>query len=496
MSSHAISSTHHPPYLRLALLLIAAWALLIVRLSAPWYGVQDAHQMWVAAGARNYERFGLDKIGVALVINPAPSPDDEPHYYHHHPPLIIWLPALLSTVTGENETSVKFVFAAAILISVAAMYTLGRRLFGEKAAWWAALFYAFVPFIAYYGRVPGHDQLAMPIIVLFTIVFYDWLRTPTQGRFVALLALIVLSVWSAWSAIFMVAAFGVVGMLVATTKQRIRIVMMGAFTLANLAAMILLYQWMWDGTIHDLIDIFIYRTSSAEGREGSASINMLQWGTRILLQTVLMLTPGVMAMALVGLAILRRYVNRQSAVVIAALFLGGITYQLVFRNASYIHDYYKIILVPAFALCAGLAWVIVRQQGRFGKRLRPAFDVLFITFLIPSAIVFYIWHWHGNQPLIDTIIQWMHANDTAASTVAVYVNPDDYLTGSENNNVIEYYTGHPVLWDVTLDDALEMSAETPTLYIYCGNVQPTELAQFPSEMLYANFCTLYHLNSG
>lgn len=488
------ASTSHPPYIRLALLLIVAWALLIVRLSAPWYGVQDAYQLWVAAGARNYERYGLENIGLALVINPAPSPTDEPQYYHHHPPLIIWLPALFSTIAGENETAVRYVFSAAILISVAAIYTLGRRLFGEKVAWWAALFYAFVPFVAYYGRVPGHDQLAMPIIVIFAIVFYDWLRTPTRGRFLALLGLIGLAVWTAWSAVFMVAAFGVVGMFVTNRQGRIQIIAMGAFTLVSLIAMILFFQVMWDGTIQDLIEVFIWRSSSSGGRAGSNPITIAAWITRILLQTILMLTPGITAMALVGLVILRRYINRRGAAVIAALFLGGTAYQLMFRNASYIHDYYKIILVPAFALCAALAWVVVRQQARFGHRVRPAFDVFLVAFIIPSAIVLYIWHWHGYQPLVDTMIEWINTQDNGQSEIAVYINPDDYLIGSENALVIEYYTGRPVMWDITPSDTVDMHAEKPVTYIYCANVQPTELSQLPSEILYEDFCTLYHIN--
>jgi 4-amino-4-deoxy-L-arabinose transferase-like glycosyltransferase len=471
--------------------LLAAWALLLIRLSAPWYGVQDAYQVWVASGARNYERYGLDVTGLALVIDYDSSSPESLSYYHHHPPLIIWLPALLGLVAGDAEVVVRYVFAAATLLSVAAMYALARRLFDPAIALWATLFYALVPFTAYYGRVPGHDQLAMAGVLVMAVVFYDWLRRPTRGRLIALMLLALLAVWTAWSAVFFVAAFGLVAFVVGSWQQRAQVVALGIFTLLALIALILFYQWMWPGTIDDLLQVFVWRTSSVTANEGSRAFTWGEWLARIFLQIVLMLTPGVLILSAVGLVMLRNKLTRAGAAVMVALFIGGAAYQLMFRNASYIHEYYKLILTPAFALCAGFAWVELRRRGTRLWVARAFTIVMLALAVIWGAGVMVIWHGLGSQPPIHAIIAALDGRFSPQTVVLVTINPDDYAIGDEYGGVISFYTGLDVRWGVPPDAMLDTPAAA---YVYCGIELPAALTGYASEAVYGDFCQMYRLN--
>ena len=66
-------------------ILLAAWALLTVRIGAPWLGHQDMNGVWVSSAIRNYEHYGFFQLGGIAVFNNAPAPPDRLMYYTHRP---------------------------------------------------------------------------------------------------------------------------------------------------------------------------------------------------------------------------------------------------------------------------------------------------------------------------------------------------------------------------------------------------------------------------
>jgi len=59
--------------------------------------------------------------------------------YYSKPPLRIWLTALSFKVAGINEWTVRFWSAVAATATVLALFLIGRRLFGDRAAFLGAL---------------------------------------------------------------------------------------------------------------------------------------------------------------------------------------------------------------------------------------------------------------------------------------------------------------------------------------------------------------------
>ena len=72
------------------LILLVAWALLTVRLDAPWFGIAEENGAWISAAVRNYRLYGADNLWLMQVLNAGPATPETCHYYVHHPPLVVW----------------------------------------------------------------------------------------------------------------------------------------------------------------------------------------------------------------------------------------------------------------------------------------------------------------------------------------------------------------------------------------------------------------------
>lgn len=473
--AHAQPSTHRGVPWALVLLLLAAWGLLLFRASAPFYGAQDAFRVWVAAAARNYEAYGLDEIGLMMVRDPLPNlPHDERGYYSHHPPLLVWIPALARAIFGDHELALRFGFIAATLLSVAALYLLARRLAGHDVALLASACYSITPLIAYHGRVPGMAQLALPVGLLFGAVMANWLARPNRARLALLAALAVLAVWTAWSTVFFTASFSLAAFVLGGVRGRRLAVGLGMLTLLAFSALMLFYQAQWAGSIESLLDAFIWRTSSSSGREeAAASFSALGWLAQNLIHLLLFSSLGLLALAAWGLLIFWRNATRRRRGLLIALLLAPTLYILVFRNASYIHDYYKTFYVPGLAILASAALMHVPDPGKKNHKAKLALQRTLIGLLvIQSAVIFAALHLSGRQPRVDALIDWLN---TAPGNAAVVIHAsDDTFNGYEYGNVVIYYTGR----SVTLN-AAPQDHDGPLLHITCTDEPPAHGSRSP-----------------
>lgn len=443
---------------RVVLLLLAFWALLLIRLSAPYYGIQDAYRVWIPAAIRN-----LDEYDTILVVrNSAPTPINELTIYTHHPPLLVWLPAMLTQFSGFNETSVRFVFAAATMFSLSGFYVFTRRLYGRNLALIASAFFAFTPMVAYFGRVAGHDPLGLATAMVFAAILVNWLRHPTRQRYGLLMFLAWLSVWTAWPAVFFVAVLSLAGLV--SRQHRLGVIGLGIVTIAAFITMMLLFESQHSGAFNDLLKSFGWRSSNYSGQIGTERFNILQWLSVNVQHVLLFATIGFTILAPLGIPALWKH--RQPLTLL--LFVAGFIYLLIFRNASYIHDYYKIFLVPALAISAAAVWTdVYPRAGRFG---RPLIVSLTAAALIQAVVVFGLMHWSGRQPVFDEIIAYLQHNASPTDTIAVNVDTGD----DSYNRVIEFYIFHPIIWNEDFETALEL-AENELLFIDCRQSEPVNL---------------------
>ncbi|MCC6803155.1 MAG: glycosyltransferase family 39 protein, partial [Anaerolineae bacterium] len=357
----------------LILVLLAAWVFLTLNIGNPWVGHQDANGAWISVAVRNYHWHGFFALNGIIDQNPDIVGVVSP--YLHHPPLAVWLFTLPTAFAGYGEAVIRFGAASCTLLSGAALYVLARRLAGRQFALWSAAFYLLTPMMMYFGRMPDHEAPALLFIILFAAVLVNWLRRPTRREWWALVVLTVLGAWTAWGALIVIGILGLMALVY--TKRRAAVVMLGIVALAAVAALLGYYTYFYPNTGMDLIDAFVWRTSStaldAEGETFAVGAYIL----RLLLRLITLYTPTVCVLGVIG----AWYARRRGLLtgMVSALVAAGIAYVLVFRNAAYIHDYYLLYLAPGLALVAGAAPALL--PSRAPRLLRP----LVVSLIIATA---------------------------------------------------------------------------------------------------------------
>src|SRR3989344_5177642 len=148
---------------------------------ADWHSWRQAD---TAAVARNFVKDGFNLLYpqsdsfLALNDQGLANPN---RYFINEFPLYNALVALIYRQWGVHEVYARLVSAVFASLGGAALYLIIRKLFDQKLALTAALYYAFNPYNIYYGRVIMPDPI---FISLGLVAFYLFLLKP----------------WNLWSA--------------------------------------------------------------------------------------------------------------------------------------------------------------------------------------------------------------------------------------------------------------------------------------------------------
>jgi hypothetical protein len=474
--------------MRLVVLFIVFWGLWTARLGAKFYGEQDSYRSWMPAAVRNFDIYGYDTIGLMMVRNAYIDDVENLNFYSHHPPLVVWLPALLAQVAGLNEVSARFGFVAAVMIGSAAFYTLVKQLYGEKVAFWSVFFFGITPFTAYFAPSYGIDTVGFLALLLFGALYVVWLKRPTRMRYIGLIGATILATWSAWPAVIFVGMFGICGLFFVGWRQRIQIVMLGVVAVFSIAVMLLLYESWWTGAIDSLLEAYVYRTSTDSFTPGTEPFTLVQWVTRNTKDMVTFGTLGLVVLAFIGIYFLYKHGTRYANAITLSLLLAALTYLTLFRNATYIHHYYKAYLIPSLAIAAAATVVYTRKIRP--RALRPVADGLIIACVVQSIYILLPLVATTHEPALTNIVSYINELQTQPDLIMVRfptVNP-----GSDH--AIEYYTMHRIQWGVRLN---QLPENIDGLYIYCAANQQYVIDHYggspPPSTPLDELCTAYDL---
>jgi hypothetical protein len=293
-------------------------------------------------------------------------------------------------------------------------------------------------------------------------------------------------VWSAWPAVFYVAALGAAGMLYGSRSQRAAIVGFGVLTILAFAALLFFYQLQWDSAFDSIMDAFVWRSSNVSDDPGSPPFTLPEFLFATLIHTGTFVTAGLLLLAVWGTALMARRGFTFANVITLALLAAAVGFQLVFRNGSYVHDYYKIVFVPVIAIAAAIVWVQTRQvpARRFA---RPIADAFMILAVITGVLTLFWLHHTGDRPFLTDVIAAIESD----------TQPDDrlvtHLAGKENLMPLVFYTYRNIEESMTPAGA-QAEADTTgqrVIYIFCPE-QDTAAPEIPEsyETLPAGECQL------
>ena len=92
------------------------------------------------------------------------------------PPLYHLLANLWGEAVGDSEYALRLLSIAAVSVSCALIYALGRQVLGKRAAVWALWLLALSPFWLLYGRMMRAYSLTMTLALLLTWLLWQGLR--------------------------------------------------------------------------------------------------------------------------------------------------------------------------------------------------------------------------------------------------------------------------------------------------------------------------------
>jgi len=258
----------------------------------------------------------------------------------------------------------------------------------------------------------------------------------------------------------------------------------GAGGLLALGVLLAYYQRAWPGTLPDLMDAFVWRTSSATFGPESASFTALEWIGHLITDGAIVYTPIVLILAVAGICLIRREAEMARHMLIV-LGVVGLGYLIVLRNASYIHSYYKLFLAPPLALAASGAVAAAFRPGLRGRTrlLRPLVAALLVAGGVISLIVLDGYHRSGEHPFLERAgVDYMPLEVAAAFGDST--RPADHILSNlkRTSLAIEFYAFRDVTWSRGPEDALAAleTESDPLVYAYCGEDEaPPALATYP-----------------
>ena len=344
-----------------------------VDLNTPW--TQDDYYngaVWSQA-AHNLLRAGLLKtagVPAAFYYGPLPIPPDG--FYVHHPCLLPMGVAAAFCVFGESEWAARIVPLLCSTVSVILVWLLARSCVGLRAAAFSAAVFVTLPMELHYGQMVNFEPCAlMWMLVALLSLRYMSITGHTRWR-VSMIAACVLAMWTAWLGYFFVIILALHFAFFAREKQRA--VAAWLWLLALLSALAFLFQIRavkadaWP----DLATAFYQRLGTSAG--GSLRFTMAEWTRTVGGWLLILISPLAWAIAFAGGLIVWK--KRQAApelrwlgwAALCLVLLNG-SYLMLFRNASYIHDYAGFYFVAPIALLAGVTldrlagWKAPRRLG-------------------------------------------------------------------------------------------------------------------------------------
>lgn len=458
-------------YLVPVILLLIFWQLLLIHLNAPWFGHHDANGVWLSAVSRNYRTYGIGEIGLIPVLNRGAIPPETALRYVRHPPLVPWLVTLAHNVFGDHELSARMVSIIGTMIATAAFYVMCRRVYNQRTALLCLIFFAFTPMLFYFGRMPNHEPVSLAFLLIFLAAFVNWSRQPTRARWRLMIVMAVLAVWTAWATFFFIVLLGVFGWL--KGFQRRRMVLLIVTAGLSVVSVAVFYQLVYPDSLRLLVEGFVWRTSTL-----SELSEDFTWG-EFAYQTVIYMLPhvtfAVFLLGLVGIVPTLRQARGSHQALLLALAAAGLAYIIVFRSASYVHDYYKIYLMPFLAIAAANTVMLALKKPKIRRFAQPAIISLFIV--STGFAIFYASRLYTASFADETL--------RFARNIADHTEPQEVVLSDlpQANPVIEYYARRYILWDVHPPDAAARAAasEYPAVYAYCGPHGPEVVIALAAE---------------
>ena len=380
---------------------LLALGILAVRsygIADPWLvSLRGFNGAVVGTIARNYLRFGLLSTRLAPLLFAGPAAPDEllRHAYLTHPPLRYLVQAAFFGVLGVHEWTTTLVSILFSLGCAIVLYILVRGLWSRWTAIMAVAFLVIMPMDAYYGPQAFGESMVLFFSLLGLLFYRMWLDRPSRASLVGVFVALGLGAFSGWATFYMIGLIGLHYLIFGPQGWRNWYLALGlwGFALLLFGAWIG-YVWMMAGSLQSLVKNWNFRTGSGTGFR----ITFEAYYTLIYLRVREFFTPALRLLAALWAALFLLDLGRRRNLLehsfVALLFLYGMGNLVVFRQASWVHEFWLFFFSPFFAVSAAVA---LREVSR---------RVLGDRKLLVAGLVTVVWLWYAPQAIAQ--LQSLH----------------------------------------------------------------------------------------
>ena len=375
----------------LSLLAICAVAIRSYGVADPWWvSLRGFNGAVTSIIARNYLRFGLPTTHFAPLLFAGPATSDEllSHAYLTHPPLRYLVQAAFFATFGVHEwvttlVSVLFSLGCAIIL-----YFLVKGLWGRWTAVLAVAFLVVMPMDAYYGPQGFGESMVLFFSLLGLLCYRAWLQRHSPGLLVGLFLSLGLGAFSGWATFYMIGLIGLHYLVFGPRGWRNLYLSLGLWGYALLLFGAWIgFVWLMVGSLQALVKNWNFRT----GAGADFQVTFGAYYRLLYLRAREFFTPALRLLAVLWAVFLvfdlRRKRNLLEHSFVVLLFLYGMGNLVVFRQASWVHEFWLFFFGPFFAVAAAVA---IRELSRVALGDRK---------LLVAGLVVLVWLWYAPQAI-------------------------------------------------------------------------------------------------
>lgn len=321
------------------LLIIAASLLLSYNISKPYWGHHDWSGAYWGTVARNYVRYGYFSTKLAMVENIGPAQPGNFQYTFHYSPLFPLLWSAIMFLFGTSEAASRISMSLISFITLFVFYQIVKPLCSKGVAFSTVVFWISNPMFVYFAKMPVHE---IPVLLFMINAIYFFLKK----YYYLSVFLIILAELTTWPGYFIVPALSIYWWI-NKEKYYSKRQIAGLWIISVLVFLsLLIHDFLLTGSFFGggLKEIFFFRVHS---------VALIPYLSQLVRWSITYYTPVLLSLSLFSLIVLRK---TKIWSVLVLLFVMAVIYPIVFRDASYRHDYLLIYFLPflSFASALGL----------------------------------------------------------------------------------------------------------------------------------------------
>jgi 4-amino-4-deoxy-L-arabinose transferase-like glycosyltransferase len=377
-------------YIVLLVIIIIAGLLLGQNIDKKFIGHHDWNGVWYGDIARNLLRYNLLTTKLASIKNCDNATPENFRYFTHYPPLFPLILATGISIFGDQESSLRLVIIPFSILLVIFIYKIGNKIFNTQTGLMAAVIAIITPIYIYFGKMPVHEPVILPFILIGVYYYFCWIKSFSRADFLKICFGLGSGMLITWPAYYVPFLLLIHYLLFVKNKKHLPLVLFLQILPFALFFLHLLHTKIITGSFFGggILQIFFSRINSSS-TSNIYYFNFLSFVAKeiryfINYYTAMLIGLGIIGMLFIGYKLIktRKYITFGN---IGLLFFIGFIYPFFFREAAFLHDYLIYYFLPFMAVsgAAGLYFII----GKFNSKW-----IKILLFAMCTILIFYERH--------------------------------------------------------------------------------------------------------